>query len=62
MDGPSTKGLKNTGSHGRHKSNIKRDMIRKVGNVVPWMMSMWLHALILGLQPKTIILEYIYDM
>ena len=36
MAGPS-KGLAKTGACGRHKPNIKRDMIRKVGKVVTWL-------------------------
>ena len=36
LAGPS-KRLQETGATGKHKSNIKRDMVRKVGHVAPWL-------------------------
>ena len=35
MAGPA-KALQQTGTAGRHKANVKRDMIRRVGKIAPW--------------------------
>ena len=42
MAGPA-KTLQQTGTAGRHKANVKRDMIRTVGKIAPWYLGISSH-------------------